>query len=95
MPPGPPPSAPAVLWVLASRTAARSCSGLREQVRAAAAWRAPAPCPGEEGRAPARVGLVCTSATLAPALHSAPAPHRDVLPQPASVLACLAGDRSV
>lgn len=54
MPPGSPPSAPAVLWVLASRTAARSCSGLREQVRAAAAWRAPAPRPGEEGRAPAR-----------------------------------------
>lgn len=56
MPPGSPPSAPAVLWVLASRTAARSCSGLREQVRAAAAWRAPAQRPGEEGRAPARPG---------------------------------------
>lgn len=94
MPPGSPPSAPAVLWVLASRTAARSCFGLREQVRAAAARRAPAPRPGEEGRAPARVGLVWASATPAPALHSAPAPHRDALPQPASALACLAADHS-
>lgn len=39
-------SAPSPRGVPASRTAAPSCSGLREQVRAAAAWRAPAPRPG-------------------------------------------------
>lgn len=49
MPPGSPPSAPAVLWVLASRTAARSCFGLREQVRAAAARPGP-PQPRALGR---------------------------------------------
>lgn len=92
---GPRPSAPVVLWVLASRTAARSCSGLREQVRAAAAWRAPVPRPGEEGRTPARVGLVCASAPPAPALHSAPAPHRGALPQRASAFARPAEDYSV
>lgn len=55
MPAGSPPLGPLPARALASRTAAPSCSGLREQVRAAAARRAPASRPGG-GREGARGG---------------------------------------
>ena len=48
-----PPLGPLRVRVLVSRTAAPSCFGLREQVRAAAAWRTPASRPGGERAVPA------------------------------------------
>lgn len=79
---GPHPAAPSRLGVLASRMAALSCSGLREQVRTAAAWCAPARSP-VEGRAGARGGPRGSRARTARSSprHSLPPPLRGVLPR--------------
>lgn len=70
MPARSPPLGPLRARVLASRTAARSCFGLREQVRAAAAWRTPASRPGG-GRAGARGGAHLSERPHCPGLpHS-------------------------
>lgn len=85
MPPWYPPLSPLPERVLASRTAAPSCSGLREQVRAAAAWRTPAPRSGEEGRAPGRGSSEPVLLCAGPRLPFSSAALRSSFPEPLSV----------